>query len=135
MAARILVVEDHHRTLDNICTFLRDEGFEVESAGDGINALEVFRDNPGFDLVICDIMLPELNGFKLIHHIHSTAPKIPIIVMTGNPDLEARDAVVEGAVAFIRKPIDFVELLQSIERALQERSQISPLRLLGLRSR
>jgi DNA-binding NtrC family response regulator len=135
MPARILVVEDHQRTLDNVCTFLRDEGFEVAQASDGIKALEIFRDDAAFDLVICDIMLPELNGFKLIHHIHSTAPKVPIIVMTGNPDLERRDAVIEGAVEFIRKPIDFLELLRSIERALQERSPISPLRLLGLRSR
>jgi DNA-binding NtrC family response regulator len=80
-------------------------------------------------------MLPELNGFKLIHHIHSIAPKIPIIVMTGNPDLDTRDAVVEGAVEFIRKPIDFVELLHSMNRALQEESRISPLHLLPLRSR
>jgi DNA-binding NtrC family response regulator len=135
MAARILVVEDHHRTLENVCAFLRDEGFEVEEASDGIKALEIFRNNAGFDVVICDIMLPELNGFKLIHHIHSIAPKIPIIVMTGNPDLDTRDAVVEGAVEFIRKPIDFVELLHSMNRALQEESRISPLHLLPLRSR
>jgi DNA-binding NtrC family response regulator len=76
-----------------------------------------------------------LNGFKLIHHIHSSAPEIPIIFMSGNPDLDTRDAFVEGAAAFIRKPIDLLELLDLVNRALQERSQTSPLRLLGLRSR
>jgi CheY-like chemotaxis protein len=61
MASRILVVEDHPRTLENICAYLGDEGFAVEPASDGIRALEIFRNAPGFDLVICDIMLPELS--------------------------------------------------------------------------
>jgi CheY-like chemotaxis protein len=79
MGGRILVVEDEHVTRTNICDFLRQEGYQVNEAPDGAQALEMVKKGR-FDLIISDFVLPKLNGLNLVEHVHSFSPKVPVIL-------------------------------------------------------
>ena len=88
MAANILVVEDDSLNGNLIYEVLRQEGHGVVEACHGAQALELFCAQR-FDLVITDFMLPKVNGLKLVEHVHSLRPRIPIIVTTGNMSASA----------------------------------------------
>lgn len=79
---RILLVEDDGVIRSAIADFLRKEGYEVEEAGDGLQALEVFGTGT-FDLVITDIAMRRLHGLELVERVQRISPALPMIVITG----------------------------------------------------
>ncbi len=120
---RILVVDDDALARKNISAFLASEGYRVEQASDGIEALEVLKKHL-FDLVLSDIVMPRMDGFALIQHVRSNYPHTRILAMTAyfQADSETRFSVA-GSDGFIRKPVVFDDLLSRIQHLLpQERS-------------
>lgn len=107
---RVLVVEDDECTRDALVQFLSDEGFSVESALDGQEALGVAAGG-GIDIVVLDLMLPVLDGaaFAEIWRTRPGSARVPIVAMSGLPngDVIAADF---GAAAFRSKPVDLVAL-------------------------
>jgi two-component system response regulator MprA len=113
----VLVVDDDANVREAIRWALEDEGFEVETAADGLQAIQrgVAR-RP--DLVLLDLTLPVLDGFRVASDLraaHGTG--LPILAMTADGQAEAK-AVRAGAYAFVRKPFELVKLLEIIRQGL-----------------
>lgn len=117
--ARLLVVEDESITRAAIGEFLRREGYVIEEARDGGQAVELFE-GQRFDLVITDLVMPKLNGFKLIARVHSMSPATPIILITGYLARSSGKAILAGTAEFIGKPVDLDVLLATVKHLLTE---------------
>ena len=118
----ILIVEDDKRVADLLKTGLEENGYQVTAAYDGVMALRLFRANR-FQLVVSDIVLPQMDGFELcreIRKIHAGVPKLMLTALgTTDDKLDGFDA---GADDYMVKPFDFRELTARI-RALLKRPQ------------
>ena len=117
---KILVVEDDHLSLKNLRRFLREEGYRVECAGNGNEALTLLE-KERFDLVLSDVSMPGIDGYELLSHVRSDFPSMPVILMTGNFPLAAPTSCA-GANAFFLKPLDLEKLSHKIEEVLNERT-------------
>src|SRR6266496_5202040 len=82
MGGRILLVEDRLQSRKNIAYFLRTEGYEVNEASSGKEAIEILEKDE-FDLVLADVVMPELNGLSLLRHLRSIARRILVVLMLG----------------------------------------------------
>lgn len=118
MAERILLVEDEEKLARMVELELNYEGYEVKKAPDGRRGLELARSG-GFDLVLLDIMLPQLSGMEVLRRLRRES-RIPVIMLT------ARDSVMDkvagldsGADDYITKPFAIEELLARIRAALR----------------
>ena len=116
---RILLVEDEEKVARFIRVGLKAERFAIDSARDGRTGLQLALINP-YDLLIVDLMLPELNGTELIRQLRRKNPDVPVVVLT------ARDAVADkvanfecGADDYLTKPFEFAELLVRIKALLR----------------
>jgi len=113
----ILLVEDDIPNRRAVTLALKTAGHEVMSAGDGTEALELlFRHH--FDLVITDLLMPNLNGLNLINTIRLKWPDIPLILMSGYLSNDLGKGVMEGIAAFLQKPFSPTALIMTIERVL-----------------
>lgn len=117
---RILVVDDLPDNYILLQALLESEGYQVEVADNGYAALESVATRPP-DLVLLDVMMPEMNGFEVTRRIrqNSALPFIPILLVTGYSEPTPADGFDVGADGFIRKPIDFDILLDRIRAILQ----------------
>ena len=118
---RILVVDDEPMMTDSLKQNLVEEGYTVDTALNGAEAVEHF-DGSGHHLVICDLQLPDkgMNGMDVLRHIKETRPSSEVIMMTGHGTYErAVEATKAGAYSFLPKPFDFEVLLPLVERALE----------------
>ena len=130
MNGHILLVEDEEKLARFIEMELVYEGYSVEKAFDGRTGLELALGG-SFDLVILDIMLPEINGMEVLRRIRKTS-QVPVIMLT------ARDTVIDkvtgldsGADDYMTKPFEIEELLARIRTALRKRSQPSAVKTLS----
>ncbi len=121
MSARILAVDDDAGILDVLRYLLSSEGFEVETASDGEEALAAAARRP-FDLVLLDVMLPALSGTEVCRRLREADNTVPIIMLT------ARDAEVDrvlnlelGADDYIPKPFSKAELVSRVRALLRRR--------------
>ena len=113
----VLVVDDEETPRDLLEKILQDEGYRVETAAGGEEALEKLRDDC-YDLLISDIEMPRLNGFELLRRAKHDRPDMPVIVMTTNGDsLSIKDCLLLGADEFITKPFQSSEINLVVERA------------------
>ncbi len=110
---RILVVDDERDIRETLRDVFLDEGFDVDVAADGIEALAALRSDGPYALVLFDIMMPRMDGNALYREIKADPElaSIPLIVSTSNP------ASAPAGVLLIRKPVD-VELLVNTVRQL-----------------
>jgi DNA-binding NtrC family response regulator len=117
---RILVVDDDRAQTDGLRMHLADEGYAVDTASSGSEAIDLF-DAGAHHLAICDLHLPDIDGMSLLRHMKDAKPATEVIVITGY-DLgvgAAVEATKAGAFYFVEKPFEFEELLPLIERALE----------------
>lgn len=115
----ILVVEDEPNIVESLRFILRQAGFAVEVATDGLDALQRLR-TQGFAAVVLDIMLPGLNGLDVLRAVRSdgSLAGLPVIVLTAKGQANDRKSAEEiGASAFITKPFSNAELVERV-RAL-----------------
>ncbi|MEX0802438.1 MAG: response regulator [Candidatus Binatia bacterium] len=118
MAEKILVVEDDSISLSAVSRYLQIMGYEVEQAGDGLEALDKLE-NHSFDLVLSDIMMPKIDGLLLTKHIRTRFPCTPIILMTADPpEPPSRVVALTGARYLLAKPLMLDELLEKIRSTL-----------------
>ena len=117
MANRILVVEDDEIARNNICFFVSDEGYRVDQASDGAEAIELLK-NQAFSLVITDVIMPRVDGFELIQRVQTVSPQTPVLFMSSYPQVDSSKAILAGAAGFIRKPLMLNELLSKMRSIL-----------------
>ena len=117
---KILVVDDEDSLRTVLSSELAGEGYEVETAADGDEAMEVVQAKT-FDLVLLDIKMPKVDGFEVLKFLKSKYPNIKVIMLTGFADLKnAIESKKLGAEDFVSKPYDLVDLLTTIERVVSE---------------
>ncbi|MBV8885351.1 MAG: response regulator, partial [Chroococcidiopsidaceae cyanobacterium CP_BM_RX_35] len=107
-------------------TVLEGEGYQVEVADSGHAALASIASHPP-DLVLLDVMMPEMSGFEVTRRIRQnpSLPFIPILLVTGYSEPTPADGFDAGADGFIRKPIDFDDLLNRVRTILQPQQAIN----------
>ncbi len=117
---RILVVDDVPNNLALIEAILTMAGYEVETAQSGLRALERIREHPP-DLLILDVMMPELNGIETTQRLKSQTdlPFIPVLLLTASSNSSVIEGLDAGADEFIRKPVDHDELLARVRALLR----------------
>lgn len=121
---QILVVEDDKALNQTVCTFLNGNGYNTTGVLEAMDAYDAMYENK-FDLVISDIMMPNIDGFEFAETIRETDKEIPILFMTARDDFEAkRKGFRVGIDDYMVKPIDLEELLWRIE-ALLRRAKIA----------
>jgi DNA-binding NtrC family response regulator len=121
---RILVIDDDEIVRENFKVILELEGYNIDTAETGKEAIE--KSNANFyNLALIDIRLPDLEGTQLLTTMHDTVPKMVKIIVTGYPSLEnAKDAVNMGADGYIVKPIvDKDEFLKKIKEHLKKQEE------------
>jgi len=128
----ILLFDEERSARASYANSLKDAGFSVTSAKDGVEALRRLE-NGRFDVVLADICMPEKNGLELLQKLHASSPDVPVIVMV--LELNNRFAVEAaelGAVQLLKKPIDKGLLRRTVARAVglkqarQERPSVGP---------
>lgn len=122
---KVLLVEDEEHLLKTIQLNLELEGYAVVSAITGIDALKEFRKQP-FDLIILDVMLPEMNGFDVCEEIRKENAKVPVLFLTAKASSEDRITGLKlGADDYLTKPFNLEELLLRVQILLRRSSGVS----------
>jgi len=120
-ATRILVVDDEGPVRSMIGSTLERQGFDVELASNGREAIELLDLN-NFDLVLTDIVMQDVNGITLLERIHGKFPNLPVVMVTAIHDISvAIDSMRRGAYDYLLKPFERDHLMNTVERALYHR--------------
>jgi DNA-binding NtrC family response regulator len=118
MAQRLLYVDDEESLRSLVQSHLSLEGFEVETAASGHEAVAILKKQQ-FELVLLDLRMPEGDGFEVLHFLNDRGSHTPVIVLTGVDDVSiASECVRLGAADYLTKPYNFHELIDSVERVL-----------------
>lgn len=118
---RILVVDDDKDLRGVVREVLKEEGFAISEAEDGISAVKLFRKSPP-DAVLLDLNMPYMNGIDAMHELRKIGPDVPIIILTAYGDIPtAVDAIKHGVYDFMIKPPEFDRLVLTLRRALEKR--------------
>ncbi len=113
----VLVVDDEKPSRDLLEKILQGEGYRVETADGGEEALEKLRGDC-YDLLISDIEMPRLNGFELLRRVKHDRPDMAVIMITASGDsLSVKDCLLLGADEYITKPFESSEVNLVVERA------------------
>ncbi|MBA3570610.1 MAG: sigma-54-dependent Fis family transcriptional regulator, partial [Pyrinomonadaceae bacterium] len=122
---RILVVDDEPMMADSLKQNLMEEGFSVDTAATGAEAIELF-DQGGHHLAICDLQLPDMDGLEVMRHMKDARPTTEVIVVTGYGSVaRAVEATKAGAFYFVEKPFDFDQIQPLVDKALERRELVA----------
>jgi DNA-binding NtrC family response regulator len=132
--ATLLIIDDERairKTLTEILTF---EGYKIEEASDGEEGLKKFSEKT-YDVVLCDIKMPKIDGLEFLQKAVEKNPDVPIIMISGHGTIEtAVEAVKKGAYDFIQKPPDLNRLLITIRNAMERTTLVSETKSLRRRA-
>jgi len=118
---RILIVDDEIRMCESIKILLGGRNYEIQTFTSPREATTWLEQNT-CDLILLDLMMPEMNGFELLDHIKTRYPDVTAIMMTGHASIEsAIEALKRGAHDYLGKPFDHDELVKRVENALDQR--------------
>jgi len=119
MKAKILIVDDEPGIVEEVSSFLAEEGYEIrtaDTARDGIREFEAFKP----DLILLDMKLPDQPGMEILKLVKRDSPSTKVIVNTGYVDQKMIDeAEALGRDAFLQKPFNLERLLDEVERVLK----------------
>jgi signal transduction histidine kinase len=114
----ILVVDDNPNVLESTSLLLKEYGYDVSSASSPAEAIDRVQSN-NIDVVVTDIVMPEISGIKLLEQVHNIDPRTPVILMTAYADMEkVIEALKQGAFDFIIKPFSLELLMHSVRKAV-----------------
>ena len=119
---KILIVDDEINMRLVLTTMLKKEGYEVASASDGQEALQILKSGR-IAAVVTDLKMPNIDGMELLNHITSQHPVIPVIMITAHGTVAtAVEALKKGALDYITKPFEIDELKNVISKAIKTRT-------------
>jgi DNA-binding response OmpR family regulator len=120
---RVLVVDDEPGIREGCRRVLTTEGFDVETAGDGVSALESFKAYGDFSLALVDLRLPRMDGMALIQALHEIDPDLVVLVITAYATIDTAVAAAKiGAYSYIPKPFSPRDLLLPVKNGLEKRA-------------
>ncbi len=114
MDQKILIVDDDPELRELLMTVIADEGFAVESAEDGQDALRVLSKNMDIAVVISDLIMPNMDGRELLKSINLNFPSIPVVILSGGMTQAEADKKLTEAFRFIAKPADMREIIRAL---------------------
>lgn len=124
--SRILIIEDEaaiRRVLNKILSE-ENKNYQVEEAEDGLEGMEKIKDND-YDLVLCDIKMPKMDGVEVLEATKKIKPEIPVVMISGHGDLDtAVNTMRLGAFDYISKPPDLNRLLNTVRNALDRKNLV-----------
>jgi len=119
---KILIVDDELNMRLVLSAMLKKEGYEVASASDGREALQILKSSK-IAVVVTDLKMPDIDGMELLNHISEQHPEIPVIMITAHGTVAtAVEALKKGALDYITKPFDIDELKNVISKAMKTRN-------------
>jgi len=122
---QILIVDDEKAIRKTLTEILSFEGYKIDEAADGEEGLRSFKDKT-YDVVLCDIKMPKLDGLEFLQKATEHNPDVPVIMISGHGNIEtAVEAVKKGAYDFIQKPPDLNRLLITIRNAKERNNLVS----------
>ena len=126
LMGRVFIVDDEAHVRKTVGLALRQGGYEVLEAADGEEAMAAIQSYPtGFSVhaIICDIELQKVNGHDLIAFMREKLPSVPIIVLTGHPDVQGATSLFkQGVIDYLIKPAQAQTLLDAVRRAIGEQA-------------
>lgn len=128
--ADLLIIDDEKAIRKTLTEILSFEGYKIDEAADGEEGLKKFKEKT-FDLVLCDIKMPKLDGIEFLQKAGEINPDVPIIMISGHGNIEtAVEAVKKGAYDYISKPPDLNRLLITIRNAMDKSSLVTETKVL-----
>lgn len=130
--SKILVIEDEAAIRRVLTKILSEESdsYQVEEAEDGLSGLEKIK-NDDYDLILCDIKMPKMDGVEVLEAIKKIKPEIPVVMISGHGDLDtAVNTMRLGAFDYISKPPDLNRLLNTVRNALDKKELVVENKLL-----
>ncbi len=127
---KILVIDDERSIRNTLKEILEYENYKVETVESGKQALALI-DNNDFDLIFCDIKMPEMDGIEVLKEIIKLKSEIPVIMISGHGNIEtAVEAIKFGAYDFIQKPLDLNRILVTIKNATDKTALVAETKVL-----
>jgi DNA-binding NtrC family response regulator len=128
--ASILIIDDEKAIRKTLAEILSYEGYKIEEAADGEEGLKKFSSS-SFDVVLCDIKMPKMDGIEFLEKARDLNPDVPIVVISGHGNIEtAVEAVKKGAFDYISKPPDLNRLLITLRNALDKQTLVTETKVL-----
>jgi DNA-binding NtrC family response regulator len=118
--SKILVIDDEKSIRNTLKEVLEYENHQVDLAEDGPTGLDLFAAN-SYDVVLCDIKMPKMDGIEVLFKINENSADIPVIMISGHGNIDtAVEAIKKGAYDFLEKPLDLNRLLITIRNAMDK---------------
>jgi len=128
--SKILVVDDERSIRNTLKDILEYEKYEVDLAEDGNKALEMIR-GAEYDIVLCDIKMPGLDGIEVLERLTVLAPDTPVVMISGHGNIDtAVESIKKGAFDYIEKPLDLNRLLITIRNGMDKSNLVSETKIL-----
>ena len=128
--SNILIIDDEKSIRKTLSEILSYEGYKIDEAGDGEEGLKRFREKT-YEVVLCDIKMPKLDGIEFLEKAKESNPDIPIIMISGHGNIDtAVEAVKKGAYDYISKPPDLNRLLITIRNAMDKTNLVADVKVL-----
>lgn len=132
--ANILIIDDEKSIRKTLSEILSYEGYKIDEAGDGEEGLKRFSEK-AYDVVLCDIKMPKLDGLEFLDRSKEVNPDVPVIMISGHGNIDtAVEAVKKGAFDYISKPPDLNRLLITLRNALDKQSLVTETKVLKRRA-
>ncbi len=128
--SKILVIDDERSIRNTLKDILEYEKYDVELAEDGNKGIEKVR-NAEYDIILCDIKMPGLDGIEVLERLNILAPDTPVVMISGHGNIDtAVDSIKKGAFDYIEKPLDLNRLLITIRNGLDKSNLVTETRIL-----
>ncbi len=129
---KILVVDDDKEIVELLNIYIKNEGYNVIKAYNGKEALLEITDNPDIDLMVLDIMMPEMDGMEVVKELRKTS-QIPIIMLTAKTtDMDKIQGLIAGADDYVTKPFNPLEIMARIKSLLRRTKMQSQTEILDV---
>ena len=123
---KVLAVDDEKDVLFIVSTALKAEGYEVHTAADGAECLELATQNPP-DIIVLDVMMPKMDGFETLEKLREmdATREIPVVMLTGLSERDKKlEAIDHGVLHYIVKPFEIHNLIAKLQMALKEAERV-----------
>lgn len=128
--SKILVIDDERSIRNTLKDILEYEKYEVDLAEDGIKGIEKIK-NGEYDIVLCDIKMPGLDGIEVLEQIVVLAPDTPVVMISGHGNIDtAVESIKIGAFDYIEKPLDLNRLLITIRNGMDKLNLVTETKIL-----